>query len=123
MHKAPFASHVKFRRRKGLRSLRAGPLVAIVALALALPVRAADDRAVKVRVPPIYPEVAKRMHVTGEVRLSATVDAQGNVKDVKPISGNHMLELAAEDAVRKWKFVPGDGDAVVEVSINFSLGQ
>ena len=51
------------------------------------------------------------------------MEAQGKVKDVKPVSGNHMLEVAAEDAVRQWKFAPGDGDAVVTVSINFSLGQ
>jgi TonB family protein len=89
----------------------------------ALPARAGDDRAVKSRVAPLYPEIAKRLRIFGEVRLEATVDAQGKVKNVKPVSGNHMLELAAEDAVRQWKFAPGDGDAVVTVSVNFSLGQ
>jgi TonB family protein len=105
----------------GFRLLRAAALAAIAALAL--PARAADDRAVKLRVPPVYPEIAKRMRIGGEVRLEATVDAQGKVKDVKPVSGNHMLEVAAEDAVRQWKFAPGDGDAVVTVSVNFALGQ
>jgi TonB family protein len=103
------------------RHLQAAALAAIVALAM--PARAGDDRAVKSRVAPVYPEIAKRMRITGEVRLEATVDAQGKVKDVKPVSGNHMLEVAAEDAVRQWKFVPGDGDTVVTVSVNFSLGQ
>jgi TonB family protein len=51
------------------------------------------------------------------------VDAQGKVKDVKPVSGNHMLEVAAEEAVRQWRFAPGDGDSVVTVSFNFTLGQ
>jgi TonB family protein len=68
-------------------------------------------------------KVILRLRITGEVRLEATMEAQGKVKDVKPVSGNHMLEVAAEDAVRQWKFAPGDGDAVVTVSINFSLGQ
>jgi len=63
------------------------------------------------------------MHISGDVRLEATVDAQGKVKDVKPLSGNHMLEIAAEDAVRQWKFAPGDRDTVVTVSVNFSLSQ
>jgi len=39
--------------------------------------RAADERAVKSRVTPIYPEVAKRMKIRGAVKLVATVDAQG----------------------------------------------
>lgn len=63
------------------------------------------------------------MRIGGGVRLEATVDAQGKVKDVKPVSGNHMLEVAAEDAVRQWKLAPGDGDAVVTVSVNFTLNQ
>lgn len=92
-------------------------------LSLALPVRAGDTRAVKSRVPPVYPEVAKRMHITGEVELQVTVDAQGRVKDVKPLSGNHMLSAAAEDAVRQWKYVTGDGDAVLTVTINFALAE
>jgi TonB family protein len=99
--------------------------VAILAAmaAFALPARAGDDRPIKSRVAPVYPEIAKRMHITGDVRLEATVDAQGKVKDVKPVSGNRMLETAAEDAVRQWKFAPGAGDSVVTVSVNFSLSQ
>ena len=121
MHKALPAGNAGVRRRMGFRLLRAAALAAIAALAL--PARAADDRAVKLRVPPVYPEIAKRMRIGGEVRLEATVDAQGKVKDVKLVSGNHMLEIAAEDAVRQWKFAPGDGDTVVTVSVNFALNQ
>jgi len=108
-------------RRMRFRLLQAVALVLIAAFAL--PARAGDDRAVKSRIAPVYPEIAKRMRITGEVKLEATVDAQGKVKDVKPVSGNHMLEIAAEDAVRQWKFAPGDGDTVVPVTVNFSLGQ
>jgi TonB family protein len=87
---------------------------------LALPARAADDRAVKQRVAPVYPEIAKRMGIAGEVRLEATVDVTGKVTDVKTVSGNHMLSVAAEDAVRKWKFEPGANESHVDVAVNFS---
>jgi TonB family protein len=108
-------------RRAGTKVLHAAAVALLVALTL--PLRAADDRPVKSRVAPVYPEVAKRLKVSGEVKLEATVDAQGNVKDVKAISGNHMLEVAAESAVRQWKFAPGDGDSTVDVSVNFTLSQ
>jgi TonB family protein len=111
----------RVRRKTLLKVLQAAAFAAIVALAL--PVRAGDTRAVKSRVAPIYPEIAKRMRITGEVQLQATVDAEGKVKDVKPVSGNHMLEGAAENAVRQWKFEPGDGDSVVTVTINFALAE
>lgn len=96
---------------------------AAVLAVLALPAWGSDARAVKSRVPPVYPEIAKRMRVTGEVRLETTVDADGKVLDVKAVSGNHILAVAAEDAVRRWKFEPGSGNATVTVSVNFSLSQ
>lgn len=118
-------AHVLDRPRAGRRwtknLLQAAALALLVTLAL--PARAGDERAVRSRVSPVYPEIAKRLKVTGEVKLEAVVDAQGKVKDVKPVSGNHMLETAAEDAVRQWRFEPGDGDATVIVAVNFTLAQ
>jgi len=89
-------------------------------VSVAMPSRAADDRAVRSRVAPIYPEIAKRMKIGGSVRVSATVDAEGKVIEVKTITGNRTLAAAAEDAVRKWKYAAGTGDATVEIEINFT---
>ena len=121
MDRVQFHDKLDSKRTLGSGILQAVAMAAIVALAL--PARAGDARAVKSRVPPVYPEIAKRMRISGEVRLEATVDAKGKVKDVKPVSGNHILELAAEDAVRQWRFVPGDSDSVVPVAVDFTLGQ
>jgi TonB family protein len=108
-------------RKTGVRLLQA----AVLALLLmpALPGRAADERAVKSRAAPVYPEIAKRMRVTGVVRMEVTVDAEGKVTDVKLLSGNQMLAIAAEEAVRKWRYVPGPGQSTLNVDINFELGQ
>ena len=106
-------------RRAGARLMQATALALMVMLAM--PARAADERAVKTRVPPVYPEIARHMKIAGQVKLMVTVDAQGKVTDVQPLSGNHTLSAAAEDAVRKWKFAPGDGIATVEIMVNFAL--
>jgi TonB family protein len=92
-----------------------------VLVALAMPGRAAEERAVKSRVAPVYPEIAKRLHVSGLVKLAVTVDADGKVTDVKTVSGNQMLAAAAEEAVHKWRYVAGDGQTTVDLSINFDL--
>jgi TonB family protein len=107
-------------RRVGSRVLQGVALGLVVVLGLVG--RAADERAVKERVAPIYPEIAKRMRVSGVVRLEVTVNAQGKVTDVKTLSGNHMLSMAAEEAVRKWRFATGTGTAVVDQDLNFELG-
>jgi TonB family protein len=110
-----------FRLRRGTaRLLRSAALVLIVAFALT---SAAEDRAVKTRVAPIYPEIAKRMRASGTVNIEATLDASGNVTDAKAVDGNRLLAPAAEDAVRKWKFESGAGVSKVKVEVNFALSQ
>ena len=97
-------------------------LMALVACAgMALTAGAAEDRAVKSRVAPVYPEIAKRLHVTGVVKLEVTVDAEGKVTDVKTVSGNHSLAVAAEDAVHKWKFVPAAAETKESVEVKFDM--
>ncbi len=115
-----------FGRRRSLtrKLVIAAFQVAALALvvALATPARA-DERPVKSRVAAVYPELAKRMRISGDVHLQATVDPSGKVTDVKTISGNRALSTAAEDAVRRWKFEPGPSVSTVEVNVNFALGQ
>jgi TonB family protein len=100
--------------------------VLATAMAIAMPLRAADEhteRAIKQRVAPTYPELAKRMRISGVVRVSATVAPDGSVSATKAVSGNHMLSGAAEEAVHKWKFVPASDESTIEVEVNFALAQ
>ena len=76
---------------------------------LAMPALAASDRAVRSRVMPMYPEIAKRMKIFGLVKIEATVDADGKVTAVKTVEGNRILSTAAEDAVKRMKFSAGTG--------------
>ena len=93
-------------------------LIAIACLLLTLSAHA-DDRRVERRVPPVYPEIAKRMRISGIVHVEATVAADGSVTAAKATNGNKMLSPAAEDAVKRWKFVPGDGQSTVGIDVNF----
>lgn len=76
-------------------------------------------RKVERRVQPIYPELAKRMHIEGTVRVSATISSDGTVTDAHAISGNKMLAPAAENAIKRWKFAPGDGVSTENIDIDF----
>ena len=83
---------------------------------------AADERPVQSRVAPAYPEIAKRLKIGGVVRLEVTIDAAGKVTNVKTVSGNHMLSPAAEEAMRGWKFAPGTAPSIIQIDVNFALG-
>jgi TonB family protein len=97
---------------------KALPLL-VLSLTTFMPLLHADERHVQKRVPPIYPELAKRMRISGVVHIEATVAADGNVTDAKATSGNKMLTSSAEDAVRKWKFTPADSSSTVDIAVNF----
>lgn len=93
-------------------------LTALACLLFALPGHA-EERRVEKRVPPVYPEIAKRMRISGIVHIEASVAPDGSVTAVKATTGNKMLSPAAEDAVKHWKFVPGDNASTVGIDINF----
>lgn len=58
------------------------------------------------KVAPSYPQRALAMRIQGAVELLATISKDGNVTDVKLLSGDTMLARAAMDAVKQWKYKP-----------------
>lgn len=58
------------------------------------------------KVDPIYPEDAKKNHVSGAVVVAATVDDQGNIVTASVVSGPEKLRDAALNAVNQWTFKP-----------------
>jgi len=75
---------------------------------------------------PVYPPAARSMRTTGIVKVELTVDEDGNVMEVQHTSGPSLLQTAAADAVKRWKFRPftRDGQPVRAtgfVNFNFSL--
>ena|SRR5579862_5086077 len=79
-------------------------------------------RKVLVTVQPQYPAVLREGHFEGQVRLAATVLANGNVSKVETRGGNPMLSQFAEAAVKNWKYAPGAAQTVEEVVFNFNPG-
>src|SRR5205823_1212946 len=59
-----------------------------------------------VHVAPIYPPIAQSARVQGVVILEAVIDARGTVTSVSVLRSIPLLDPAAVDAVRQWKFTP-----------------
>ncbi len=78
------------------------------------------------KVAPVYPSSAVRMRIEGKVELMATVSREGNITQIKVLSGEQQLAKAATDAVKQWKYKPYllNGEPVeiqTQVTINFKL--
>jgi TonB family protein len=94
-------------------------LLTFSALATSQTTTATSDRKVVSQVAPVYPELAKKMHIRGAVRIEATVRPNGSVKSTRVLGGNPVLVSAGQDAVTKWKFEPGSGETIEVVQLTF----
>jgi len=72
-------------------------------------------RKAKSKVAPAYPELARKMNITGVVRIQITVAANGSIKDAKLVGGHPVLANAALDAVKKWRYeaAPAESTGIV----------
>jgi TonB family protein len=73
----------------------------------------------KTKVAPVYPELARRMNITGSVKVLVVVTPGGALKDTKVVGGNPLLVNAAMDALKKWKFEPADSESSGTVEFKF----
>jgi peptidyl-prolyl cis-trans isomerase A (cyclophilin A) len=60
----------------------------------------------QVRSQPVYPVDARQAGVSGRVELEAVVGTDGIVKDLKVVVGPKLLQQAALDAVKTWRYRP-----------------
>jgi len=79
-----------------------------------------QGRKIVSRVMPVYPEIAKRMGLTGTVKVVAVVAPDGAVKNVEPVGGGPVLIQAAKDAIVKWKYAPGPAESREEIVLHFA---
>jgi protein TonB len=78
------------------------------------------------RVEPTYPPVAQQAHIQGSVVLTAIIDKNGNVQQLRLVSGPPLLVPAAIEAVKQWHYKPFllNGEPLeveTTVTINFHL--
>jgi len=95
-------------------------MVLALGATLISPPLAAAERKVKQKVNPAYPELAKKMAVSGSVKVQLTVAPNGSVKSWKVIGGHPLLVDAAVDAVKRWKYEAAADESVELVEFKFS---
>ncbi|MGC2058517.1 MAG: energy transducer TonB [Candidatus Sulfotelmatobacter sp.] len=110
---------------------RMGTLLALLALLAGVGtfgVRAQNNdteivRRAKSKVQPEYPELARKMNITGTVKVQVVVSPNGTVKEAKVVGGHPVLAGAALEAVRKWRFEPAPGESTGVVDFKFEPHQ
>jgi len=76
-------------------------------------------RRAKSKVEPMYPELARKMHLAGTVKIEVVVAPNGTVKEARIIGGHPVLANSALDAAKKWRFEPSPTESTGVIDFKF----
>jgi len=80
------------------------------------------------QVAPVYPPMAQAARVQGIVIIEATIGADGQIVNARVLRSVQLLDQAALDAVRQWRYTPTllNGvpvPVIMTVTVSFTLSQ
>jgi TonB family protein len=78
------------------------------------------SRKVIARTAPSYPELGKRAHLSGKVKLEVVITPSGSVKSAKLIGGNPVFEKNAIEAARQWRFEAASKETQAVILLEFA---
>jgi TonB family protein len=77
------------------------------------------SRRAKLKVQPAYPDLARKMGISGVVKIGVTVAPNGTVKEAHVIGGHPVLAQGAVDAAKKWRFEPAPAESSGVIEFRF----
>ena len=79
-------------------------------------------RKIKSKTSPVYPELARRMNVSGKVKIEVIITPDGHVRSTRVLGGHPLLVQVCQDAVKEWKFFPAPEETTQIVEFDFHGG-
>ena len=68
---------------------------------------------------PTFPDLAKKMHLTGVVKVTLTIAPDGRVKNIEFHGGHPVLIEAVQRALKQWKYAPTGSESTVLLEFKF----
>jgi TonB family protein len=68
---------------------------------------------------PEFPDIAKKMKLTGVVKIEVLIGADGEIKASNVVGGHPILADAAQKALKKWKYAPGNSETKALLEFKF----
>jgi TonB family protein len=76
-------------------------------------------RRAKSKAQPVYPELARKMNITGTAKIEVVVAPNGTVKEARIVGGHPVLANAALEAAKKWRFEPAASESSGIIDFKF----
>jgi len=95
-------------------------LFAATTLALgAASLPAQDGRKVLSHPEPQYPEVARRLMLSGSVKVQVIISPDGKIKETKIIGGHPIFVHTVEETLKDWKYTPAAAETTATLEFAF----
>ncbi|HYW40322.1 MAG TPA: energy transducer TonB [Terriglobales bacterium] len=107
------------------RKILAAAAAGLLALSLASAQTASDEgkRKLKSKSGATYPELARRMNISGKVKIEVVIAPDGRVRSAKAIGGHPILVQSCLDTVKEWKYEPAGEETTQIVEFEFKPQQ
>jgi len=105
--------------RKKLLAAAAGTLFAASLVFAQQTTVEEGKRKVKTRIMPAVPELARRMNITGKVKIEVVIAPDGHVKTSRALGGHPVLVQSSLDAIKDWKYEPAPEETTQIVEFDF----
>lgn len=76
-------------------------------------------RKIKSKSAPVFPELARRMGITGKVKIEVVIAPDGHVKSAKAVGGHPILVQPCLDAVKDWRYDSAPEETTQMVEFDF----
>jgi TonB family protein len=77
-------------------------------------------RKTKTKVNPTYPDLARRMNISGKVKIEVVIAPDGRVKTARAVGGHPVLIQPCLDAVKDWRFESAPEETTQLIEFSFS---
>jgi TonB family protein len=83
--------------------------------------KAEQHELVKSAVAPVYPAIAATANTSGDVQVTVTLNAHGDVAETTFDDGNPLFKYAVLEAAKRWKFESGTDHRKVKLLFSFRM--
>ncbi len=117
----PSAKDMEMMKKVGLLRTAAVATLGIAICCAAPSMRADGNRKIVNGPKPQYSELAKKLKLSGTVKIEVMITPGGQVKETKALGGHPLLVESAVEALREWKFEAGSSATTEILEFKFDL--
>jgi TonB family protein len=82
-----------------------------------------SKRKIKYKINPQYTELARKMSISGKVKIELVIAPDGHVKSSRAIGGHPLLVQSCLDAVKDWRFEEAREETTQIIEFDFKQQQ